>query len=72
VQALAGRSLIRPVRENLVGKAWKFISHRGDALIEFGPAPARDASLCCYVRDKRRWLRPRLRGQAVQAIPAAA
>ena len=51
VRALADRSLIRSVLENLVGNAWKFTSRRDDALIEFGTAPAEDVGLCCYVRD---------------------
>lgn len=51
VRVLADRSLIRSALGNLVGNAWKFTSHQDDALIEFGTAPAGDASLCCYVRD---------------------
>ena len=51
VQAQADRALIRTVLQNLVGNAWKFTSHRDDALIEFGTTPAEDGSLCCYVRD---------------------
>ena len=34
-----------------MGNAWKFTSHRDDALIEFGTTPVEGASLCCYVRD---------------------
>jgi PAS domain S-box-containing protein len=51
VQVQADRTLIRTVLENLVGNAWKFTSHRDDALIEFGTTPVEGASLCCYVRD---------------------
>jgi PAS domain S-box-containing protein len=51
VQVQADRTLIRAVLEDLVGNAWKFTSHRDDALIEFGTTPVEDASLCCYVRD---------------------
>jgi PAS domain S-box-containing protein len=51
VQAQADRTLIHTVLQNLVGNAWKFTSHRDDALIEFGTTPTEDGSLCCYVRD---------------------
>ena len=51
VQAQADRTLIRTVLQNLVDNAWKFTSHRDDALIEFATTPTEDASLCCYVRD---------------------
>ena len=49
--ALADRSLIRTVLQNLLDNAWKFTSGRDDASIEFGTTPAGDARLCCYVRD---------------------
>jgi light-regulated signal transduction histidine kinase (bacteriophytochrome) len=48
---LADRVLIRTVLQNLLDNAWKFTSHRDDALIEFGTTPARDGRVCCYVRD---------------------
>jgi len=51
VMALADRSLIRTVLQNLLGNAWKFTSGRDDASIEFGAAPAQDGRLRCYVRD---------------------
>jgi PAS domain S-box-containing protein len=51
VEVQADRTLIRTVLEHLVGNAWKFTSHRDDALIEFGTTPVEGASLCCYVRD---------------------
>ena len=37
--------------QNLVENAWKFTSHRADALIEFGTTPTGNAPVCCYVRD---------------------
>jgi PAS domain S-box-containing protein len=51
VEAVADRTLIRTVLENLVGNAWKFTSHRQDAVIEFGTVPDEDAPVCCFVRD---------------------
>jgi PAS domain S-box-containing protein len=49
--AMADRTLIRTVLENLLGNAWKFTSGCEDASIEFGMAPAGNGRLCCYVRD---------------------
>jgi len=51
VRAQADSALVRTVLQNLVGNAWKFTSGRDDASIEFGTTPARDADVCCYVRD---------------------
>ncbi len=51
VEVQADHILIRTVLENLVGNAWKFTSHRGDALIEFGTTPTADSTVHCYVRD---------------------
>ena len=51
VKVRADPALIRTVLRNLVENAWKFTSHRDDALIEFGTTPTEDASVCCYVRD---------------------
>jgi light-regulated signal transduction histidine kinase (bacteriophytochrome) len=49
--ALADLPLIREVLHHLLANAWKFTGGRDNASIEFGMAPATDASLCCYVRD---------------------
>ena len=51
VQVRADPALIRTVLQNLVENAWKFTSHRADALIEFGTTPTGNAPVCCYVRD---------------------
>ena len=51
VQVRADPALIRTVLQNLVENAWKFTSHRAEALIEFGTTPTRNAPVCCYVRD---------------------
>lgn len=51
VLALADRSLIRTVLENLLGNAWKFTSGRDDASIEFGASAVGDGAICCHVRD---------------------
>jgi PAS domain S-box-containing protein len=66
VEARADRTLIRTVLENLVGNAWKFTSHRQDALIEFGTAPARDAAVCCFVRDNGAGFDPAYAGKLFQ------
>jgi PAS domain S-box-containing protein len=51
VQVQADPALIRTVLQNLVENAWKFTSHRDEALIEFGTTPTEDAAVCCFVRD---------------------
>jgi PAS domain S-box-containing protein len=51
VKVRADPCLIRTVLRNLVENAWKFTSHRDNALIEFGTTPTGDSSVCCYVRD---------------------
>jgi PAS domain S-box-containing protein len=51
VWALADRSLIRTVLQNLLDNAWKFTSARDDASIEFGADLDETARLCCHVRD---------------------
>jgi light-regulated signal transduction histidine kinase (bacteriophytochrome) len=51
VWALADRALMGTVLQNLLDNAWKYSSHRDDALIEFATMPAGDAPACYYVRD---------------------
>jgi light-regulated signal transduction histidine kinase (bacteriophytochrome) len=52
VWALADRTLIRMVVQNLLDNAWKFTSGRDDASIDFGATGVKDdARICCYVRD---------------------
>ena len=51
VWALADPTLIGTVLQNLLDNAWKYSSHRDDALIEFATTPAGDAPVCYYVRD---------------------
>jgi len=51
VKVRAEPALIRIVLRNLVENAWKYTSHRDDALIEFGTTPTSDAPTCCYLRD---------------------
>jgi len=51
MQARGDRDLIRTVLQELIGNAWKFTSHRDDAVIEVGTTPTGDAPVCCYVRD---------------------
>jgi chemotaxis family two-component system sensor kinase Cph1 len=43
--------LIGTVLQNLLDNAWKYSSHRDDALIEFATMPVGDAPVCYYVRD---------------------
>jgi PAS domain S-box-containing protein len=51
VRAVADRTLLRTVLQNLVENAWKFTSRRDDAIIEFGTTSAEDPGICCFVRD---------------------
>jgi PAS domain S-box-containing protein len=51
VWALADRSLVRTVLQNLLDNAWKFSSGREDASIEFGATAVAASLVCCYVRD---------------------
>jgi len=51
VWALADRSLIRTVLQNLLDNAWKFTSGRDDASIDFAAVPAGEARICCHVHD---------------------
>jgi light-regulated signal transduction histidine kinase (bacteriophytochrome) len=51
VRATADRILIRTVVQNLVENAWKFTAKRDEATIEFASIAAKDAEICCYVRD---------------------
>jgi len=66
VLALADRRLIRTVLQNLLDNAWKFTSGRDDASIEFGTAPSRDATVCCYVRDNGAGFDPAYAGKLFQ------
>jgi signal transduction histidine kinase len=51
VWALADPTLIGTVLQNLLDNAWKYSSHRDDALIEFATMSVGDAPMCYYVRD---------------------
>jgi signal transduction histidine kinase len=51
VWALADPTLIGTVLQNLLDNAWKYSSHRDDALIEFATMSVGDAPVCYYVRD---------------------
>jgi PAS domain S-box-containing protein len=66
VQALADRRLIRTVLHNLLDNAWKFTFGRDDTSIEFGTAPSRDATVCCYVRDNGVGFDPAYEGKLFQ------
>jgi signal transduction histidine kinase len=50
VRAMADRTLLRNVLQNLLGNAWKFTSRQQDARIEFGEAE-RDGERVFFVRD---------------------
>ena len=66
VQARADPALIHVILENLVENAWKFTSHRQDALIEFGTTPTAHAPVCCYVRDNGAGFDPAYVGKLFQ------
>jgi signal transduction histidine kinase len=51
VWVLADHALIRAVMQNLLDNAWKFTSHRDDALIEFGTIPGNAGIVTCFIRD---------------------
>jgi light-regulated signal transduction histidine kinase (bacteriophytochrome) len=66
VRVTADRSLIRTVLQNLVENAWKFTAKRENATIEFGTTTARDARVCCYVRDNGAGFDPAFIGKLFQ------
>ena len=68
----ADRSLIRTVLQNLVENAWKFTARRETPTIEFGTMHRRRRRDLLLRARQRGRLRPRLCGQAVPAVPAAA
>ena len=70
VYVTADRALIRSALENLLDNAWKFTAGRDGAAIEFATAPAATppSAVTCAITGR---LRPRLRRQAVPAVPAA-
>jgi signal transduction histidine kinase len=49
--AMADRTLIRTVLENLLGNSWKFTAGRDNAEIELATVPEGDNRIRCYVRD---------------------
>ncbi len=51
VWATADPCMIAIALESLLGNAWKFTAHRGEAVIEFGTATASSGERCCFVRD---------------------
>ena len=74
IRVIADRSLIRTVLENLLENAWKFTARRDGAVIEFATSRRRRRGrrgLLLRARQRGR-LRPRLCGQAVPAVRAAA
>src|SRR3984957_18108240 len=70
--ATADPTLIRTVLQNLLDNAWKFTSRRDDAAIEFGRPPEGTPGGGFTLGDNGRWLRPRRRREAVQAVRAIA
>jgi light-regulated signal transduction histidine kinase (bacteriophytochrome) len=66
VWANADHILIRTVLQNLVDNAWKYTAKRDSATIEFGTTAAKDAGVCCYVRDNGAGFDPAFGGKLFQ------
>src|ERR1700689_1087443 len=73
VWANADHVLIRTVLQNLIDNAWKYTAKRDSATIEFGTTAAKDAGVCCFVRDNGAGFDPAFGGklfQPFQRLPA--
>jgi light-regulated signal transduction histidine kinase (bacteriophytochrome) len=66
VWANADHILIRTVLQNLLDNAWKYTAKRDSATIEFGTTAAKDAGVCCYVRDNGAGFDPAFGGKLFQ------
>jgi light-regulated signal transduction histidine kinase (bacteriophytochrome) len=66
VWANADHVLIRTVLQNLIDNAWKYTAKRDSATIEFGTTAAKDAGVCCYVRDNGAGFDPAFGGKLFQ------
>ena len=66
VWANADHVLIRTVLQNLIDNAWKYTAKRDSATIEFGTTAAKDAGVCCFVRDNGAGFDPAFGGKLFQ------